>query len=105
MLYVDFMRSEMMNHPLGASFQGNVDGFIKAVLPSTGFSKWLKVLQGQLLIDVEAEMLADVYIKYGKRKPSDIPVIFQLLERQYDIDIEIPSQWHQVEYWVKHYEK
>jgi len=103
MLYIDFMREQMNEHPFGDTFLGDVNKFIIAMLPSEGFAKWLNSIRGESLTTVESQLLVDTYIKYGERQPSDIPAVFRLIERQYDIEFDIPHQWYQAEHWQAHY--
>ena len=105
MLFIDFMRKEMDAHPFGHTFKGNVGDFIEKHFPFIGFSKWLSEMRDDTLTEDEAFALVKIYIKYGERQPNEIPAIIGLLNRQYNIQFDVPSEWYTQEYWESRFAK
>jgi hypothetical protein len=95
----------MDNHPFGSAYKGDVNKFIQVMLPNSGFAKWLNVLRDKSLTEQESKLLVETYIKYGERLPTEIPATIRLLERQYNIEFEIPSEWYQSDFWKQYYQK
>ena len=99
MLFIDFMRKEMDAHPFGHTFKGDVKAFTEKQFPAIGFSKWLSEMRNEVLSEDETFLLVKCYIEHGGRQPNEIRASLGLIERQYNIQFDVPSQWYTQEYW------
>lgn len=78
-----------------------IEGYFSYYLGSVGFREWLNASR-----DCEPSLgmvnsIAKTYIKHGKRKPEEIPMILVCLERQYGIKVPDVAGILSKEYWIE----
>jgi hypothetical protein len=69
------------------------------------FDKWLSSFKDEALTAVQWKFLVFVYIKYGKRKLTDIPAIIVSISRTYNIEIPAVYGILTNDYWQKKWPK